>query len=555
MARRPHARIWIFTTLLGLLPCAAQQNTGSFGQTSAPAAPMLFADQFPGSDDGARIINAISACSTHPGCTIDGRNLVGLTAAQTITINLPVTLYLPHGEFTLAGSPGISISSPGVRLQGAGTSSPSSSRTPTVLRTSSSTADIIQVNAPFFHVSGITFRSAVPRTAGAGLNLKAGHVYGDHLRFERTWDGIAIKNPNSGGEFSHIEFGKGASVAGDWNAAIYMGGFARGTAASSEFDDVLITEDAPFADAAIVLDSGVDSPKFTAVDVAQAGHDSITLHVRKTSSAVAPRWVKFTNSYFEAGPTKPAIQIDQTSSLIFTNCYQATSLQGLLINGGSNIVWANGIFINNQQEAVRANSGDFTITGTRFGDSSQAEPNTYDHIFIAPGVSDFHITDNTFASVMGSKALSKYDINISQGQSNRYILLGNDCGNFATACLFDGGSGTHKLIAEPNSSASNFFANGFNPDAPALKHKRFPAPLGGSCPTSSSAGSACTSAVLKWTTPFPDNNYTASCTLTSTTGQPHISGLNKQPSGITLTIASDTSAPADAGADCVAIHD
>jgi hypothetical protein len=99
-------------------------------------------------------------------------------------------------------------------------------------------------------------------------------------------------------------------------------------------------------------------------------------------------------------------------------------------------------------------------------------------------------------------------------------------------------------------------AGGIEPDSNGIKHKRFASPLGGGCPTAASVGAVCTSAALAWTTAFSDANYTISCTLSSPTGVPHIVNYgSKLAASFTLTIAAATAVAANAGADCIAIHD
>src|SRR5689334_13210901 len=98
--------LFAFTSLLG----AANPE----GESLAPNS-ILYADQFPGSDDGARIVGALAACVQRPTCIVDARNLTERTASEPIVIARPnVTLLMPAGEFTLAGSPGILISAHGV---------------------------------------------------------------------------------------------------------------------------------------------------------------------------------------------------------------------------------------------------------------------------------------------------------------------------------------------------------------------------------------------------------------------------------------------------------
>jgi hypothetical protein len=104
-------------------------------------------------------------------------------------------------------------------------------------------------------------------------------------------------------------------------------------------------------------------------------------------------------------------------------------------------------------------------------------------------------------------------------------------------------------------SALSLSPTGINGNSGGLKHHRFSS-LSGTCPTAAKVGAACTSAALSWPTAFADANYTVSCTLSSPTGQPHIVAYgSKRPGSFTLTIAADTASAANAGADCIAIHD
>src|SRR5437868_5697990 len=66
--------------LMSMLCAAANPQGGSTNPGS-----ILYADQFPGSDDGARISSALAGCANVQSCVIDARNLRNLNAAETIT--------------------------------------------------------------------------------------------------------------------------------------------------------------------------------------------------------------------------------------------------------------------------------------------------------------------------------------------------------------------------------------------------------------------------------------------------------------------------------------
>jgi len=545
--------------VISIVFAAANPQSGS-GTTNGSS--ILYADQFPGADDGARISSAIAGCANVPSCVVDARSLKNLSAAETITINMPATIYFPHGSFTLGGAPGINITSPGVTLQGSGMSSAAGSRSPTVLQTNSPTADIVQVSAPFSHISNLLFRTTVARSGGAAIQVKAGHTYVDHVRIERTYDGIDIKSPNSGGNFENMEMGKGQSVADNWNAGLYVGGVHSGLISNPMFNNLLIGADEPFATALVVLDDGVDTPEFSNCSiVAFSGTDSTALLVRHTARGVPPQWISFTNCGFAGGYASPAIDVEYVrGSISFKNIFENQSLQGIVVRHGAVDV-DGGWIILNQQEGVRANPGaSVSVHGVHIGDNGLAANNTYADIFVAPGNSDFSLTGNFFGDINFAHPANRtsYNIEVAAGVSDRYSIINNVFGNSATGGLKDAGTGSHKVVFNTNGTSSSWLPGpGLAPDGPALKHKRFQAPLGGSCPTAASADAVCTSGNLNWTTPFADDNYTVSCTLTSPVGQPHISSYAKQAggAGIKLTIAADTAAPTDAGADCIAVHD
>jgi hypothetical protein len=109
---------------------------------------------------------------------------------------------------------------------------------------------------------------------------------------------------------------------------------------------------------------------------------------------------------------------------------------------------------------------------------------------------------------------------------------------------------------QQTASGTGFYSFTVSMGQPIVKQQAFASPLGGSCPTTASIGAFCTSANLTWTQAFPDNNYTVVCMLSNPTGHPNLQTYTKLASGtgITLTIAAETAAAANAGADCIASH-
>lgn len=151
----------------------------------------------------------------------------------------------------------------------------------------------------------------------------------------------------------------------------------------------------------------------------------------------------------------------------------------------------------------------------------------------------------------------------------RGILRGYDATGGGHFTNYIGGTNaafvTQEMLSGPSTSASKpfkyesqvQFGAGIVADGGGFKQKRVASPLGGTCPTGGAAGNACTSANISWTTPFVDNNYTLTCTLNNPTNQPHMVGTTKLAAGagFTITIATDLASAANAGADCIAVHD
>jgi len=67
---------------------------------------------------------------------------------------------------------------------------------------------------------------------------------------------------------------------------------------------------------------------------------------------------------------------------------------------------------------------------------------------VATNVSNFRVVGNAFTDNRGGSAKMTYGINVLAGTSNNYEIVGNHVSGATTANLFDGGTGTAKLIAD-----------------------------------------------------------------------------------------------------------
>lgn len=396
------------------------------------------AADYAGADAGEKINAAILACNSAGG-TVDASNLGSVAAAGTITLNKPIRLLLHGTTLDLQSSPGITITADGCSVEG--------SEYSTFLVTSHATANIVQIGAALSKLDGLTFRSSVARTGGAGVNLRSGGTGTlNRLRFERTYDGVRFGSPATGGmRCSNLTFGKGGSTSGNWRSAMWIGAGTsdypadeQRTVSSNYFANVSITGDAAFSKAMIVIDGGVDTLHFTNLDAAcdQTGStDSDGVVFQNTATGLTPdnpRWVRFINSAVEAGVTKTGVLLTAGKDIRFGNSYIASSMNAINCNAAgsalSGFSFRNGTIVNIQQNGVVIQGGsDVTISDNRIADCGVATDNTYGSVVVAANINDFRIDNNSFASLFTTANKPQYNIIVFAGTSTRYSIQGNNC--------------------------------------------------------------------------------------------------------------------------------
>jgi hypothetical protein len=411
------------------------------------------ASTYKGGDAGAQI----NAAEADAKCdSVDASKFTKPVAAATIKALKPLIL----GAYTLttSGDPGIVLGAHS-RLEGQG-------RNYTVVTTTSPTADIIKLSpgANFSYVGGLTIQAAVERTGGAGLHIQGGNSIFREILINPVWNGIALDVHGSAGnnEFESIQISSGVGgLPGQghgnaWNCGILNGGIPKGTVASNSFSHIkVVSTGPPFHDAMVCILDGSDSITFSDSQFVAnvGGSDAVAVHFERIANGNAPSWIKFTGSYFESGATKNAIVIDSVLTADFDNCFEASSLRGMLINAATRVAWRGGQFYNNRQEAIRLNATeDFDLSEARIGNNSQESANTFDDVFISPGISTFKITGNTFKAILPTRILPKWNIGIAAGASDHYVVTGNIMpGFYLTGAISDGGTGPHKMMCNPTS--------------------------------------------------------------------------------------------------------
>lgn len=388
---------------------------------------------------GAQINAAISDLPAGGGI-IDATAFQGAqSAATTITINKPCILKLGGVTLTLAGSPGINLSSNGASIQGKGWNT-------TILSTSSGTADVIQTNALGNSVYDLSILSSVARTGGAGLHPLGGDGHFARLSIDKTFNGIQLTDSNGGANginhYSDIIMGSIAS-SGSWNCGILIGNIASGTVSVQIFER-LIVQGGPYTTAVIQLDSGADTVLFTDC-VISLNTDSSGIIIAKNNTAQAPRWCRFHGCTVEPGPTKECFTIFNATSLQIINCDLDDCLRAIDIVGGTDISIESCTIDGPQSQGITLGTATgVRISNNRISDTSFAANGGSNAIEISPGTTDFTIIGNDFTSISSTNKPAN-NVNIQAGGSDRYIVMGNLFANFTVAGLTDLGTGTNKF--------------------------------------------------------------------------------------------------------------
>jgi hypothetical protein len=401
-----------------------------------------FADQFQGSDMGAKIAAAIADLPAGGGI-VDATAFQGAqAAASTITVNKAVKLLLGTVTLSLAGSPGINLSTNGAGIIGLGWNV-------TNLSTSSGTADVVETNALGNYVSNLSIISSVARTGGAGLHPLGGDGNFTNLTIDKTFNGInlsdSLAGANGNNKYTDIIMGSLAS-SGSWNCGVFIGNIASGTIPVQIFERLII-QGGPYATAMVQLDSGADTILFTDC-IFSVSTDSPGVIIANNSTAQNPHLVRFRGCIVEPGPTKECFTIFNTQSLSIVNCSLDDCVRAVDILGGKDIT-IEGCTIDGPQTqgiTITAPATGVRILNNRIADTSFQTNAASNSIEIGPAVTDFIIVGNDFTSISSTNKPG-FNVNIETGASDRYIIAYNLFANNVSGGFSDNGSGVNKLIA------------------------------------------------------------------------------------------------------------
>lgn len=125
------------------------------------------------------------------------------------------------------------------------------------------------------------------------------------------------------------------------------------------------------------------------------------------------------------------------------------------------------------------------------------------------------------------------------------LLSRNQHNQEAISTIFASSSGSLSLIPASNVSIEG----GLSANGGGLKHKRVE-----SCVTAASVGSNCET-VIVWDTPFPDNNYTATCSFSGGPHLAHIANVNESADSVSAQLVTEAPVATSGIIHCIALHD
>lgn len=341
-----------------------------------------------------------------------GNGSIDDTAAIQAAIDASPTraeVFIPPGTYLTSAALTLPT---GAALRGAGPYR-------TVIRCNSATSDIISsTGTTLVAVRDLQLESTNPsRTAGSAFAYDTVTLY--------DIDNIRLISPGNLGRFINCQIGYHTNIRASNGLGPLLAGFFWQRCISTFLHHIYPNGGTivfPLGTAFFHFDSDIDTVVADSIgSQSSSGGGTGMLFTNSLGSGhFAPRWVRITNSLFEgatglahgAADECPAIQIDNATAASFTNCYVASSSQGVVINGGKDIRFTNLIAVNNSQEAIRVNGGNIiSIDGLTSSDNSRTTTNTYSGVYVAAAATNVLIKGSTFTdAIIGYATKQKYGI-------------------------------------------------------------------------------------------------------------------------------------------------
>lgn len=154
-------------------------------------------------------------------------------------------------------------------------------------------------------------------------------------------------------------------------------------------------------------------------------------------------------------PMNNGLVISGCYSANFVDCWFASAVgpassgvgHGIYVASGDEIIFNACRILNNANDGARVDqAGRFVrFVGCSVFSNGTTAKNTYDGISFRALASDFEVVNCNFARG-GSAPWQRYSVSVYYGMSDRYVISNNLLGGALTAAVYDGGTGTNKVV-------------------------------------------------------------------------------------------------------------
>jgi hypothetical protein len=327
----------------------------------------------------------------------------------------------------------------------------------TIIRTTSTTADVFtSTGTVLVGIRNLQIDSVATRTAGSGVNFTTVTNYTiDHVRFVDCYNAGTFTTANTG-FVSNILLVHGSGV---WNR-----GFVWKYCIDTHCHRIIInggTAVLSGSNAWLQVDSGCDTWSMMDSGAGASSGSGLGFYLSHTDGgSFPPRWVKLTNFWFEgssgsAGSGSNGIQIDNCQDAQFFNGYVSTSLNGVYITGGRDILFASARVQNCwSRGSVVSSAGTLdtvTFRDVKFDSNSQGANGSVGHLLVGGTAIHVRVRDCKFSNQgLGLTNKVTYAIENSVPQSQDLQVSGSTfiSGDYVSGIF--GGSAPTQHVARDN---------------------------------------------------------------------------------------------------------
>ena len=343
----------------------------------------------------------------------------GIQSAIQDVGSSPGTVYLTPGIYEISSE--IKITQPGIQIRGDGVAS-------TLLHVTNPTANVFHVMASRFELMDMGIKSTVQKISGSLVLMEGPEGRVQNVRIDGSfWNGFTAES-SEGGSWT-LDTIRVIGPA-NWNSLLNLRS-PKHTIASTHIHNFYVSNAMRWKTAAIVLDTGVDT--FICSD-AELG----PVRVQNSLHGQAPRWIRFSNSFIEAGYAGKiqgtALEIDAVRDLRYQG-YFASSQIGVAVGAearGAQISESEFVNIGRSAVTVASGAADVSIVHNTFEDTGVEADGQFDTVSAAEDITALEVSGNTFKSAQSNRPRSNLEL---PARCTACVTDGNRYGGFRSSAV------------------------------------------------------------------------------------------------------------------------